>query len=222
LNGGQVAMDGAAKDVCEAYHASVYGATQAPRVGTAAVSSRAIAVVDGAGEEDAADDAGLDASQIRVFAFDPDRAGFGDGRAVVRAARWEDPDGRVLRHVSGGEIVRLVVEAEALGLIESAIIGFLLKDRLGQHLFGKNTWREDAAPQSVAAGGRLRAVFEFRMPYLCRGSYSVDIAVADGSHLAHVQTAWRYDALALESVSSTMSTGLVGIPFRSISLRSDN
>lgn len=219
LDGGRVAMDGAAKDVCEAYHASVYGATPAPRIARPASPARA---VDAEVEADAADDAGLDASRVRVFAFDPDRAGFGDGRVTVRAARWEDPDGRVLRQVSGGEIVRLVVEAEAHGPIQSAIVGFLLKDRLGQHLFGKNTWREDLPPLSVAAGGRLRAAFEFRMPYLRRGSYSVDIAVADGSHHAHVQTAWLYDALVLESVSSTVSAGLVGIPFRSITLGTDD
>lgn len=221
LNGGRIAMDGTAKDVCEAYHASVYGATPVARIAKPA-SPASDADADAEAEADAADDAGLDTSRVRAFAFDPDRAGFGDGRVTVRAARWEDPDGRVLRQVSGGEIVRLVVEADAHGPIHSAIVGFLLKDRLGQHLFGKNTWREDAPPLSVATGGRLRATFEFRMPYLRRGSYSVDIAVADGSHHAHVQTAWLFDALVLESVSSTVSAGLVGIPFRSITLGADD
>lgn len=56
------------------------------------------------------------------------------------------------------------------------------------------------------------------MPYLCRGSYTVDVAVADGTHHAHVQTVWIFDALALESVSSTVATGLVGIPFRAVTL----
>lgn len=220
LDGGRIAMDGPAKSVCEAYHASTYGATLRPRLGSPAAASARAAAVE-ARDEDASDDAGLDESRVRVFAFDPDRAGFGDGRMTVRAARWEDASGRVLRQVAGGEIVRLVIEAEAHGPIESAIVGFLLKDRLGQHLFGKNTWREEHDPLSVAVGGTLRAAFEFRMPYLRRGSYSVDIAVADGSYHDHVQTAWLYDALVLESVSSTVSTGLVGIPFRSITLGLD-
>lgn len=223
LNGGRIAMDGPAKDVCEAYHASIYGAapairsTPAKRLGGQRAEASGVDAVDA----DAEDDAGFDASRVRVFEFDPDRAGFGDGRVTIRSARFEDPSGRVLRQVSGGEIVRLVIEAEANGAIESAIVGFMLKDRLGQQLFGKNTWRDDATPVAVAPGRTLRAAFEFRMPYLRRGNFSVDIAVADGSYHAHVQAAWLYDALVLESVSSTASTGLVGIPFRSITLDAD-
>lgn len=218
LDGGRLVMDGPAKEVCEAYHASTYGVAP-PAVGIEArPASVAVAAVAQADAGDDADDAGLDTSRIRLFAFDPERAGFGDGRVDVRAVRCEDPAGRTLLQVSGGEVVRLVVEAEARAPIDSAIVGFFLKDRLGQHLFGRNTWREGAPPVAVAAGGTLRAVFEFRMPYLCRGSYTVDVAVADGTHHAHVQTAWIFDALALESVSSTVATGLVGIPFRAVTL----
>jgi lipopolysaccharide transport system ATP-binding protein len=168
-------------------------------------------------DEDAGDPT-LDASLTRVFRFDPERAGFGDGRAVVRNVRFEDAAGKVLTQVAGGELVRLVVEARAVAALESPIAGFFLKDKLGQQLFGKNTWRDGHAASPVDAGGDIRAEFEFRMPYLPRGRYTVDVALADGSHLDHVQAAWIYDAVALESVTSTVSTGLVGLPFRSVTL----
>jgi lipopolysaccharide transport system ATP-binding protein len=137
---------------------------------------------------------------------------------VVRAVRCEGSDGRVLQQVEGGEVVRLVVEAEALEALDSVIVGFFVKDRLGQHLFGKNTWRDGAAPVPAPPGGKVRAAFEFRMPYLPGGAYTLDVAIADGSPDAHVQLVWLFDALALESISSTVSTGLVGIPFRSVTL----
>jgi lipopolysaccharide transport system ATP-binding protein len=214
LDKGHMVMDGPAKAVCEAYHASTYGAepTQAAR-GVAPAGAPATA-----GGASDVDDARLDASRIRVFAFDPGRAGFGDGRAVVRAVRCEGSDGRVLQQVEGGEVVRLVVEAEALEALDSVIVGFFVKDRLGQHLFGKNTWRDGAAPVPAPPGGKVRAAFEFRMPYLPGGAYTLDVAIADGSPDAHVQLVWLFDALALESISSTVSTGLVGIPFRSVTL----
>lgn len=214
LDKGRLVMDGPAKAVCEAYHASTYG-VEPPQAARAATSAEAPATAAPAID---ADDARLDASRIRVFAFDPGRAGFGDGRAVVRAVRCENGDGRVLQQVEGGEVVRLVVEAEALDALDSVIVGFFLKDRLGQHLFGKNTWREGATPVSALPGGKVRAAFEFRMPYLPGGAYTVDVAIADGTVDAHVQLAWLFDALALESISSTVSTGLVGIPFRSVTL----
>ncbi len=219
LDGGRVAMDGPAKAVCEAYHASLYGARPAgtPAVATAMRASTRDARRDAA-DADAADDAGLDESRIQVFAFDPARAGFGDGRTTILSVHCEDTDGQPLRQVHGGEVVRLAVEAEARAAIDSAIVGFFLKDRLGQQLFGKNTWRDDDAPHAVAAGETLRAIFEFRMPYLRRGTYTIDVAIADGSHHDHVQTAWIFDAVVLEAVASTASTGLVGIPFRSVTL----
>lgn len=214
LDAGRMVMDGPAKEVCEAYHASIYGVVS-PAANTHA---RPISIEEGIKGDADDDDAGLDTSRIRLFAFDPQQAGFGDGRASVRAVRCEDSAGRTLLQVSGGEVVRLVVEVEAHEAIGSAIVGFLLKDRLGQQLFGKNTWSEDMPPVAAAAGQVLCAIFEFRMPYLPRSSYTIDVAVADGTHHAHVQAAWIFDALALESVSSTVSTGLVGIPFRSVTL----
>jgi lipopolysaccharide transport system ATP-binding protein len=73
----------------------------------------------------------------------------------------------------------------------------------------------------VAAGQGLVAEFDFRMPILPAGRYSVDVAVADGTYDAHRQAQWVHDAFVLESHSSSVSTGLVGIPFSGIRLRRD-
>lgn len=216
LDRGRVAMDGPAKTVCEAYHANFYGHAPTAPVAAAAPSPAALAAHD---ELDGGDPT-LDASTARVFAFDPAQAGFGDGRARIDTVRFEDVSGLPLAQVSGGEVVRLVVEARTDAALASPIVGFFLKDRLGQQLFGKHTWQEHARSVDTVAGGALRAVFEFRMPYLPRGRYTVDVAVADGSHFEHVQTAWVYDAVALESVASTIVSGLIGLPFRSITLES--
>ena len=209
LDRGRVALDGPAKAVCEAYHAHFYGhAVSAP-----AAPSEAPLPTD----EDVGHPA-VDASLAKVFRFDPTKAGFGDGRARIEQVRFEDLSGRVLTQVAGDEIVRLIVEFAAVGAMESPIVGFFFKDKLGQQLFGKHTWHERASAQAVEAGDAMRAVFEFRMPYLPRGRYTIDIAVADGTHFEHVQAAWVYDAVALESAASTIVSGLIGLPFRSVTL----
>lgn len=223
LDDGRIAIDGPAKAVCEAYHASTYGHAPAAAVAKAPAASLRPAATDDATDTDAIDndahdDAGLDASFARVFRFDPERVGFGDGRASIVDVRFERVDGTPLTQVVGGEVVRLVVVAQAHQSLHSPIVGFILKDRLGQYLFGKNTYREDVPASAVEADASMQAAFEFRMPYLPRGRYTVDAAVADGTYLDHVQAAWVYDAVALESAASTVSTGLVGIPFRSITL----
>jgi len=221
LDAGRVLLDGPAKEVSEAYHASLYG--HRPEVAVAAVAVAppvAAPPVAAVGEDPDAFDPALDRAQMRVFRFDPDKAGFGDGGSRIESVRFETPAGRTLHQVEGGEIVRLIVEARANRDIPSPIVGFFVKDLLGQQLFGTNTWGDPPPqPMPVGEGGLIRADFEFRMPYLPRGRYTVDVAVADGTYLKHVQTMWIYDALAFESVFLPRSTGLVGIPFRAISMR---
>lgn len=208
LDGGRVAMDGPAKSVCEAYHASTYGHMPVRKAAGEVQEAEAIEPQGHVPQE---------RSEAKVFRFDPERAGFGDGSAKITGIRIEGEAGEHLSHVQGGELVTLVVEAQAHRRIDRPIIGFFLKDRLGQHLFGTNTYRADGAGQApVEAGQSVVAQFSFVMPYLPRGRYTVDAAIANGSYDEHVQADWTYDAVVIESISSTVSTGLVGIPYRAV------
>lgn len=233
IDDGGKAMDGPAKSVCEAYLASAYGhrpmsvaaPTNAESAGMTQDDPSSDAAIQMPAHDDRSDadyfDPTLDHSHVRVFRFDPQSVGFGDGGASIVAARLESAEGDVISHVDGGDIVRLVVLAQAHRDISRPIIGFLLKDRLGQQLFGTNTY-VDSGPVAppIAASKSVEATFEFRMPYLPPGRYTVDIAIADGDATDHIQAAWVYDGLVLESVCDTRSTGLVGIPYRAITLRS--
>ena len=103
--------------------------------------------------------------------------------------------------------------------MEAPIIGFTIKDRLGQALFGDNTYlsrRED--PLFCEAGNEIQAEFTFLMPTLPAGDYSVNAAIANGTQSQHVQHHWIYDAVLFKSESSSVSTGLIGIPMQHIKL----
>ena len=210
LEQGRVVMDGPAKEVSEAYHAKSYGQQVAAR-----------AADDDAGHEDVGGGRSevTDVSLMKVFRFDPRAAAFGDGRGRIVSVVLVGSDGRALSRVEGGDQVRLRVEAEVHGELESPVVGFFLKDKLGQHLFGTNTYLQGKGPRPPArAGQRLRAEFAFRMPWLPKGSYSFDVALADGTQDAHVQNDWVFDALVVESIASTVSAGLVGLPYHSVTL----
>ena len=216
LDHGALSMEGDAKAVSEAYHAAAAYAMPVQQV------ERATEVVEDEPVDPRADLVSRSElrNDIEVFRFDPNRPGFGDGSAKVIAARLLDNNGRPLSWVVGGEIVRLVVKGHAAATLQQPIVGFFLKDRLGQHLIGDNTYLSYAArPEVVAAGEELEAMFEFVMPILPKGQYSVDIAIANGTQQEHVQADWVHDAIVLESHSSSVSTGLVGIPMRAIRLR---
>lgn len=217
LDQGRLVLEGDAKSVSEAYHAASHDMPLRRREG---VPSRTAADIDHT-------TAPVSRSQlqndIQVFRFNPGTSSFGSGAAHITSATLSDALGQSLQWIVGGEVSRLVVTCKADASLRSVIVGFFLKDRLGQHLFGDNTYLTYCStPVELAAGESIQATFEFEMPILPVGQYSFDIAVADGTHLDHVQADWIHDAIVLESHSSSVSTGLVGIPMRAISLRVDD
>ncbi|HET7931887.1 MAG TPA: ABC transporter ATP-binding protein [Rhodanobacteraceae bacterium] len=239
LDEGRVRMDGTARDVVEHYlaiqHAvdrarqgervAVPAANTTPSTGSDVAAAAASVVVemprDVVDPRQTALNGGTQRNLIQLFAFappDPDRH-FGAGAARIIGLRLLAGEGEGRKVFAGGEPVELVVEAEAVQPISAPIIGFHVKDRLGQLLFGDNTYlTRMERPLSVPAGARLRARFRFRMPILPNGDYSVDAALATGTQDDHTQQDWAYDALAFRATESSMHHGLVGIPMHSIEL----
>lgn len=126
-------------------------------------------------------------------------------------------DGRVLK---GGERVVITITAKANQTLNSPMLGFIVKDRLGQDLFGENTLvRTESESIPLYKGEKVRAEFHFTLPMLPNGSYSVLASIADGDLYNNVQHHWLHDALILTVSSSKVRWGLVGVNFDNIILR---
>ena len=63
----------------------------------------------------------------------------------------------------------------------AGIVGFLLRNRYGQHLLATIPITYRDGPLIVRKGQRLTARFSFTMPILEKGDYSISIAVAEGT-----------------------------------------
>jgi lipopolysaccharide transport system ATP-binding protein len=158
-------------------------------------------------------------NDIEVFAFRPDASGFGATGARVVDVRFEDDRGQPLAWIVGGEDVAVTVECRSEHELFSPIVGFIVKDRLGQVLFGDNTFLSTLErPLRVDAGRRLTARFAFTMPRLPNGDYAVSAAIAEGTQAEHVQHHWMHDALTFKVHSTSVFTGLIGIPMTRIDL----
>ncbi|MGJ0486927.1 MAG: ABC transporter ATP-binding protein [Methylomicrobium sp.] len=158
-------------------------------------------------------------NDIELFSFKPDTANFGKGGGNIISVQLFDGNGKPLAWVVGGEKVILKITSLAKNNLFSPIIGFYFKDSLGQSLFGDNTFNfSKQAPLNVASGEKIEAVFEFNMPILPKGDYSITVALAEGTQQDHVQHHWIHDALLLKSHSSSVCTGLVGVPMNNIRL----
>lgn len=225
LEQGRLRMDGDARAVGEAYLESQVAEREgvpgyAPRPAPAVPLPSRQAADDDGGDVRAALASGPLCNRIQVPVFDPARdAGFGEGSARLLDVVLRDADGHRLASVAGGERVALEIVAEAQQDIDAPIIGFYLKDRLGQLLFGDNTYLTTAgAPLRVPAGARYRARFEFRMPRLQAGAYMFAIGLARGTQAEHVVQHWSHEALLLQAEGQGLPTGILGLPMLDIAL----
>lgn len=120
----------------------------------------------------------------------------------------------------GGEVLRMTITAVTYQDMEKPIIGFLVRDRLGQDLFGENTLPyTDQNPQPIKAGSRIESEFVFRLPMLPNGHYAVMASLAEGDLQRNVQHHWLHDALILTVSSSKVRWGLVGVQFMKVALK---
>ena len=220
LDKGIVIETGAPKDVCELYLQAYYESQQGKGTKAKAVTPRReVTILPRADQRREFINHSNLRNDLQIFEFRPDAASFGKGGAHITNVEFLDQQGAVLSWVVGGEQVTLRVTAHAHELLMAPIVGFLIKDRLGQPLFGDNTYLSHAgmAPE-CQPGDEIRAQFTFYMPILPAGDYSISAALADGTQDQHVQHHWMHDAILFKSEASSAATGLVGIPMVSITL----
>lgn len=199
LDAGRLRMDGPPREVTEAYFDSMIGARSTPAEQPVSQARPDVGPEPGA-PATAADDAS--------HAGDTPAATTRGAR--ITDVRLVDETGGAVTSTRGGERVTLHVCAQADTLLRQPVIGFYVKDRLGQQLFGENTLAAaDQAPRGAA--GRLAARFSFVMPRLFPGEYLIAVAVADGTQQDHVHHEWRHEAWHFTSAWPGGATGLVGI-----------
>ncbi|MBV7550532.1 ABC transporter ATP-binding protein [Pseudomonas sp. PDM26] len=107
----------------------------------------------------------------------------GTGEARILNVRLLDQHERSIDAAEVGQPVVLEVNVEVRQDIERLVLGFMIKDRLGQAMYGINTHRQDQALTDLQAGERVSYRFAFVMG-LGKGNYSVALSLSRlDSHL---------------------------------------
>ncbi len=218
---GEVLESGSPRDVCDLYLKAFYESQQGKSTKT--VIKPEYVHHDGRVKRDQRLDF-LNQSNLRndlkVFEFDPNAASFGSSGATIVNVNLEDASNNPLSWVVGGEEVRLCITAVAHRFLASQIVVFYVKDKLGQYLFGDNTYIATFdMPVHTDAEQKIVAEFGFVMPLLSKGDYAIGAAIAEGTQDVHEQLHWIHDAVVFKSESSSVATGLIGIPMHHIQLQ---
>jgi lipopolysaccharide transport system ATP-binding protein len=102
--------------------------------------------------------------------------------------------GKEVSAVRVGDEIQINVEVKAKKEIFNPTIGFLIKDRLGNHIFGTNTYHLGLDIGNCAKGETKKVAFKLPV-YLGVGNYSLTIAAHQGySHLQGNHDWWDHAA----------------------------
>jgi lipopolysaccharide transport system ATP-binding protein len=222
LDRGQVRLVGGAKEVAESYIQHTMQEVSGTDDFAETVGHRSLEPAPTA-QPDSSDTPGTavpdtERPEITLFNNLVDSPGWQTGGARISDVRLFHVGGGKDGVYRGGDLVQLDIEANVATELFSPIIGFAVKDRLGQWLFGENTFGQGAEISGVKSGEILKGSFQFSLPMLPSGNYSITIAIAEGTPFQNVQHHWLHEAVIFSVVSPKAWLGLMGIPFNSITL----
>ncbi|MBF6617640.1 MAG: ABC transporter ATP-binding protein [Candidimonas sp.] len=214
LDNGEARLQGDSKAVAKAYLQYTFQEITGNEVKLKSISKNAEPLLDPEFEPL------LDYQSEATVVENLERAdGWSTGAAELIAVRVAHADGGDEAVFHGGDRVELTITARAIEPLSQPILGFLVKDRLGQDLFGENTLPfTDTQPTPADAGQEITAAFVFRLPMLPNGQYVVMASIADGNLHSNVQHHWLHDAAIITVSSARIRWGLVGVPFEKVSL----
>nr|ART39013.1 H96 [uncultured bacterium] len=133
----------------------------------------------------------------------------GTGEATITDAALFNSTGQRVEVVSVGQPVSLHVRITCHAAIPDLVVGFMIKDRLGQAIFGTNTRHLNTALQHFEKGRKIEVIFDF-LANLGPGTYSMALALhADDTH-TRKSYQWK-DLMLVFNVINVNKASFVGV-----------
>jgi lipopolysaccharide transport system ATP-binding protein len=118
----------------------------------------------------------------------------GSGEAVIEQLELLDAKGQPVEYVGVGQTVTLRARARVKAHVDRLVYGYMIRDRLGQPIFGTNTHHTDQACVDLNSGDEVEFAAEFPVN-LGPGNYSISIALT--SNETHIDKNYQWRDLAL-------------------------
>ena len=139
----------------------------------------------------------------------------GVGKASISSAGiWSKKNGAPLMVLSKTDTVIIHMQISVLEEVKGLLVGFTIKDRLGQKIIEENNSGYIAAQVGdvrVPKNSSIFIKFEYVIPALAAGKYTIDFALAEGTQTSHIPHCWIYDGVQFDSIPEDEVFGLVSI-----------
>lgn len=123
---------------------------------------------------------------------------WGNGQAEILGVQLLDSQGKICESIDHGESLILRVSVRFNEAISKPILGFVMRNRLGEDIGGTNTSAEGVALPPAPPTQIYTLDFHVQLPLLQPGNYFFSVAVANGTHEDYVICDWVENAIALE------------------------
>ncbi|MBS4842104.1 ABC transporter ATP-binding protein [Clostridium sp.] len=143
---------------------------------------------------------------------------YGDKKALITSIGLFQND-TLVQTIVPNELTKIVIGVEYKDIIFQPIVGFTIKDRLGNIVFQSNS---EVLQQEINSDkAYIEYEFKFNFPELNIGQYTISPAIASGTQSNHTQHNWIHDAYVFNIINNNLynlegTLSLSNIKFREI------
>ena len=137
----------------------------------------------------------------------------GDGRAYFENVEMLDENDRPARAFRVGDTAKIRCDVISNASLESPTVGILIRDRLGNDVFGTNSFHLEVDKEIYRAGENIEATFTLPLNLGC-GNYSLCVAIHSGDTHLQDNYDWWDQCLAFQVIpgNSFSFIGLASLP----------
>lgn len=128
---------------------------------------------------------------------------YGDKKAVITGiGLFQDNENNIIQTVLPNKLTKIIIRVQYKEHIIDPIVGFTIKDRLGNTVFQTNS---EVLQQILDSDkSSVEYSFEFDFPELNVGQYTISPAIASGTQANHTQHNWIHDAYIFNVINHNL------------------
>ena len=140
----------------------------------------------------------------------------GAGEVVILRV-FVSKEGLPAKTVEAGDGITIQLLVQAMIEKNQIIFGYTIKDRVGNAVFGENSFCLGNGPQPLAKGYSI-IVFSFVWPEVYPDDYTITLGIGEGEHpLAHKIQCWVHNIFSLSAIAPERSIhGMFNNPLKSL------
>lgn len=117
-----------------------------------------------------------------------------------------------LGYVQKGDVISVKLRIMSKKKVNNIIIGYQMKDKYGNIIFGENTHSSGFKEVPLEAGKRYMANIKFKWPEIQENTYFLTLGIGEGTHeMQHVIQCWAHNICELKGITNKPNHGLFNL-----------